>query len=650
MIEEVKKKPKNSSLIIFTCFIKTCLQTKNYAEAILTYDCLKSFKIEPDKIIFNTILKGLVINKAYDYIPKIIYDSLENSKNYCNSDIYIDAVNSLDANLSKTKISQNEFEALLNKFTEKKIRIQLNSLKNKEVTNHLAHNNKIANMPMINAKRENTLYSDFFGEIDSSNINSSNAYPNFKYVNNKFHKNKKNSIYNNGNNYYNRDNANNNQQIEAEEVYADNFDFLIKGYKNKNKNKYDFYQNNSQKNSSDKKNFNKDNANTVNSKYQRNPEYSDSKQAYPITTPNKNTNNHDFNSGNKETFAEKLEKAFSGPSANKDNSQSKIHQQYLNSSTTNSNGKNYYYNLADCNASYSNLFSNVAEADDITQNSWINYSNYFHNNQNMTNMLNNSNYVNNCVNPMNLVVNNNNIHNNQQYPNANFEKMSNSNTCMNANKNKDGNNYSNNNNCNTNALGYPEGNNKLQQRSSFYKNYANFNHNNNYNFNPNFANPSFTNNTPKKSSGKEMSHNLPDKLILPADANDLNYNGGNNFSNKENMMFQKACNGYNTNAKTKFYNFENSGNLVEPKGNYYQGFNNKKGFLNENNNQQTFNNKARVNYGNDENTFYNNKGDSNIPSYVNRKKFITNNKGGFINNQYLNAEQVGNQPRKANRF
>jgi DNA replicative helicase MCM subunit Mcm2 (Cdc46/Mcm family) len=96
-------------LIIFTCFIKTCLFTRNWKEAINTYRLLKDYSLSPDSITFNTILKGLNINKAYEEIPRIIKDSLKNKKCFCSWENYNEAMNNLEKNLLKTNISENEF-------------------------------------------------------------------------------------------------------------------------------------------------------------------------------------------------------------------------------------------------------------------------------------------------------------------------------------------------------------------------------------------------------------------------------------------------------------------------------------------------------------------------------------------------------------
>jgi pentatricopeptide repeat protein len=94
LMEEVKKKAKNISLIIFTCYMKTCLTTRNPEEAINTYNLFKKYGLAPDNVTFLTLIKGLLICKCPDYIVKIVKDSLEMKINL-NKGIYTDVVKAL---------------------------------------------------------------------------------------------------------------------------------------------------------------------------------------------------------------------------------------------------------------------------------------------------------------------------------------------------------------------------------------------------------------------------------------------------------------------------------------------------------------------------------------------------------------------------
>jgi pentatricopeptide repeat protein len=91
LMDEVKKKTKNISLIIFTCYIKTCFSTNNIDEAVSIYRQFKEFKLTPDSITYTTILKGLLSCHCDDHIYFILKDSLELNI-YLNNSIYYDCV------------------------------------------------------------------------------------------------------------------------------------------------------------------------------------------------------------------------------------------------------------------------------------------------------------------------------------------------------------------------------------------------------------------------------------------------------------------------------------------------------------------------------------------------------------------------------
>ena len=68
LMEEVKSKNQNLSLIIFTCYIKTCFATGHINEACSTFFSLEKYKICPDAIAYNTIINGITnSNSREDY-------------------------------------------------------------------------------------------------------------------------------------------------------------------------------------------------------------------------------------------------------------------------------------------------------------------------------------------------------------------------------------------------------------------------------------------------------------------------------------------------------------------------------------------------------------------------------------------------------
>ena len=198
-------------MIIFTCFIKTCLQTRNFQEALLTYESLKSIGIQADQITFNTILKGLVINRAYEYIPKIILESLQNNKTLCSNAIYSEALNALSKNLTIAKLTQSDLFEIRRNLAFNNIFVEIS---NESSDNNSSHNK---NPTQIAARVNNNNYA----ESGYCNENQS------------FYSNKNNDESSNRGNFIHRKGkiGNNN----SEETYVDNYDFLIKGYKNNQK-------------------------------------------------------------------------------------------------------------------------------------------------------------------------------------------------------------------------------------------------------------------------------------------------------------------------------------------------------------------------------------------------------------------------------
>lgn len=181
---------------------------------MITYESLTSLGIQPDQITFSTILKGLVINRAYHFIPKIINDSLLNQKTVCSNAIYSEALNALNNNLSKTKLTQSDLFEIRRNLAFNNIFVEISNNEN-------CYSNANLN--------KNTTRKDF-------KLNDNFAKSNFSIENNNtnFYENSSNKEGKNfRGNYKNQDSFFSNSK--ANETYVDNFDFLIKGYKNNKK-------------------------------------------------------------------------------------------------------------------------------------------------------------------------------------------------------------------------------------------------------------------------------------------------------------------------------------------------------------------------------------------------------------------------------
>jgi pentatricopeptide repeat protein len=115
LIEEVKKKNKNISLIIFTCYMKTCFSTDNLEEAISIYNQLPKLKLVPDSITYLTMINGLMgVNRKKNHnLDRLIFDLIKESlsKNILlNYNCYMDVVKKLQ--------NSNEDPGILSELTE----------------------------------------------------------------------------------------------------------------------------------------------------------------------------------------------------------------------------------------------------------------------------------------------------------------------------------------------------------------------------------------------------------------------------------------------------------------------------------------------------------------------------------------------------
>jgi pentatricopeptide repeat protein len=91
LMDEVRAKSRNISLIIFTCYMKTCFTACNIEEAMKTYKEIKSYKLIPDAITYTTLLNGLINKKGYCYLSEVILESLK-ANIILNISIYSDCI------------------------------------------------------------------------------------------------------------------------------------------------------------------------------------------------------------------------------------------------------------------------------------------------------------------------------------------------------------------------------------------------------------------------------------------------------------------------------------------------------------------------------------------------------------------------------
>ena len=76
LFEEMKKdKNITINLIIITCFIKTCVSTGHIKEALITFNSIKKYGLNPDTISYITVINGIIKNNynSMEYAKEIIY-------------------------------------------------------------------------------------------------------------------------------------------------------------------------------------------------------------------------------------------------------------------------------------------------------------------------------------------------------------------------------------------------------------------------------------------------------------------------------------------------------------------------------------------------------------------------------------------------
>ena len=85
MLTEMRRLNKNLSLIIYTCYLKTCFTSKNYNEAISIYYEMKEKGIAFDKVTYNTLVRGFLVGKMSKMLKETVCESIER-KIIINSD------------------------------------------------------------------------------------------------------------------------------------------------------------------------------------------------------------------------------------------------------------------------------------------------------------------------------------------------------------------------------------------------------------------------------------------------------------------------------------------------------------------------------------------------------------------------------------
>ena len=230
LFEEIKMNNKISmNLILITCFIKTCFSTNHIQEAIDTFNSFKNYKINPDAILYITMINGIINNSGknnnIDYtkeIIKIIKKSATDGvilqdKNYLKIINYLKKKDNNDNHICDDLINFLKEKGLFDYHRKNN--------KNKNYINN--NNNKIENIDNNN----NHIYN--YENIEDNKENDKEIS---KYKNNNNYQNKKNKFNNNNNGYEYNKNRKPFKQIFYNNINNNSF--------NNNKNNFNWKKNN----------------------------------------------------------------------------------------------------------------------------------------------------------------------------------------------------------------------------------------------------------------------------------------------------------------------------------------------------------------------------------------------------------------------
>jgi len=77
IMKELRRNKENISIIIYTCYIRTCMNANKCDEAMAVYKEILSKNISPDEITFNTLIVGFHDKHYVDYTYTVLCDSLQ---------------------------------------------------------------------------------------------------------------------------------------------------------------------------------------------------------------------------------------------------------------------------------------------------------------------------------------------------------------------------------------------------------------------------------------------------------------------------------------------------------------------------------------------------------------------------------------------
>lgn len=115
VLETMRTNGIKPGIIVYTCLIQTCLKSKNkkFNEAINLFEQLKSDKLFPDHVLYNTIVNGCLYNSKWEMACKYTLEAFNIYNIKMASDIYRNVLEKLtmhyctmDKNLKSDNIAQ----------------------------------------------------------------------------------------------------------------------------------------------------------------------------------------------------------------------------------------------------------------------------------------------------------------------------------------------------------------------------------------------------------------------------------------------------------------------------------------------------------------------------------------------------------------
>jgi len=75
----MKKNNVKPGIIVYTCLIQIAIRTRNICKAIDLFDALKKEKIQPDHVVYASLVIGCLYNKKIECAKNFLLESIDNN-------------------------------------------------------------------------------------------------------------------------------------------------------------------------------------------------------------------------------------------------------------------------------------------------------------------------------------------------------------------------------------------------------------------------------------------------------------------------------------------------------------------------------------------------------------------------------------------